>query len=58
MKDNNGLNLYKDLKNYVSLNIFGTEMFLVKNTESIRQILDNSPKIFGLGSFIPPILSS
>ena len=22
MKDNNGLNLYKDLKNYVSLNIF------------------------------------
>ena len=51
MKDNNGLNLYKDLKNYVSLNIFGTEMFLVKNIESIRQILDNSPKIFGVGRF-------
>lgn len=54
LKDASGIQLYNELKAkdepFVKMNLFGTPLFMVFNDEYARDILDNSPYIFGVGT--------
>lgn len=54
LEDANGINMYNKLKHkgpFVKLNFFGTPIYLVTEQNEIKDILDNSPMLFGVGKF-------
>ena len=54
LNDGTGINLYNKFKvkygDFAPLYMFGENVYLVTNNQIIKQILDNSPDIFGVGT--------